>query len=60
MYTTEVVSGHGHGGESEHAPSNKKKMAANFIAGSIIAVARFVFGIFRMIFNFLSALVGIL
>jgi hypothetical protein len=60
MYTSQIVSGHGHGGESEHAPSNRKKMAANFVAGSIIAVGRFVFAIFRMIFNFLSALVGIL
>jgi len=60
MYTSQVVSGHGHSGESEYAPSNWKKMAANFVAGSIIAVARLIFGIFRMIFNFLSALVGIL
>ncbi|AOV94449.1 hypothetical protein AQV86_00815 [Nanohaloarchaea archaeon SG9] len=60
MHTFQVVSGHGHSGESEYAPSNRKKMAANFVAGSIIAVARFVFAIFRMIFNFLSALVGVL
>ncbi|PSH00551.1 MAG: hypothetical protein BRC30_02940 [Nanohaloarchaea archaeon SW_7_46_7] len=60
MHTIQLVSGHGHNGESEYVPSNRKKMAANFVAGSIIAVARFVFAIFRMVFNFLSALVGII
>ncbi|MFB6175441.1 MAG: hypothetical protein ABEJ87_05750 [Candidatus Nanohalobium sp.] len=54
------MSGHGHGGESEHAPSNKKKAAASFVAGSIIAVGRLVFSIFKMIFSLLTALVGFL
>lgn len=54
------MSGHGHGGESEYAPSNGKKMAANLVAGLILGIGRIVYTIFLTVFRFLTALVGFL